>query len=129
MIKSEELLQLSRDRLEDAKVLYRSGRIDWAVYTCGYVVEIALKRKICETLRWSGFPNSSKEFEQFKSFKTHDLNVLLHLSGAEERIREKMFQDWSKITFWDPEMRYVLRQTEEQARLLISAAERLLEEL
>ena len=75
MITIEELQNLSRDRLEDAKALYKAGRIDWAVYTCGYAVELALKKKICETLKWKGYPSTEKEFNQLKSFKTHDLDL------------------------------------------------------
>lgn len=132
VITLEELQKLSQDRLKDVKVLYETGHFDWAVYTCGYAVELALKKKICETLRWKGYPSSSKEFEQLKCFKTHDLGALLHLSGVEDKVKEGIegFQDWSIIASWNPDMRYSCQEThKETAKSLIEAVKRLLEKL
>lgn len=131
MIKLEELQQQARDRLKEAKVLYENGCIHWSVYTCGYGIETALKKKICETLRWLGYPSSEADFRQFKSFKTHDLNVLLHLSGVEDQIKEELFTEWSIIaSSWNPEMRYSSeKQTEQNAKLVLEAAEMLLNKL
>ena len=132
MITLEELQNLSRERLEDAKVLYEAERLKWAFYTCGYAVELALKKKICETLRWKGYPNTNVEFNLFKSFKTHDLDVLLHLSSVEDEIKggTTEFSDWSVISSWDPEVRYSLEiQTKEQIRSLLDVIEILLGKL
>lgn len=132
MITLKELQHLSRDRLEDATALYKAGRRDWAVYTCGYAVELALKKKICETLRWKGYPSTEKEFSQLKSFKTHDLELLLHLSGIEDDIKngEEALTEWSIIASWNPETRYSLqKQTEERAKLLFKVVEALLKKL
>lgn len=130
MITREELHNLSRSRVEDAKVLYREERLDWAMYTLGYAVELALKKKICETLRWKGYPSTQSEFDHLKSFKTHDLDMLLHLSGIEEEIKEKELIEWSSVRAWDPEMRYSLeRQTHEKAKAFLGAVEKLLRKL
>ena len=132
MITSEELLNLSRDRLEDAKTLHKAGRMAWAVYTCGYAVELALKKKVCETLKWKGYPNTEKEFSQLKSFKTHDLNLLLRLSGVEDQVKDgdEALIEWSIISSWSPDMRYSLQnQTEEKVKLLFDIVEMLLKKL
>jgi HEPN domain-containing protein len=133
VITIEQLAHLYQTRLEDAKALYEAGRTDWAIYTCGYVVELALKKKICETLHWKGYPNTEKEFEQLKSLKTHDWDVLLHFSGIEDHVKEGMeFAEWSIITAasWKPEMRYSSqRQTIEKAKLLLDAIEAFLKKL
>ena len=129
MISLEELHNLSRERLEDAKVLYAAGRLKWAIYTCGYAVELALKRRICETLRWKGYPNTPAEFDQLKSFKTHDLNILLRLTGVEDQIKNgaERFTDWSVIASWNPDMRYSSQTvTNEKVKLLLEAVEILL---
>ncbi len=87
MISRAELIKIARGRLKDAQVLLDAGRYDGATYLGGYVVEIALKQRICKTLKWSGFPQTNKEFQGYQSLKTHDLNVLLSLSGVEAKIR------------------------------------------
>lgn len=131
MITLEELQNLSRDRFEDAKVLYDAGRVDWAVYTCEYAVELALKKKICETLKWAGYPNTEKELGKLKCLKIHHLDTLLHLSGVESRVKEgEGFRVWSTIASWDPEMRYSSEKpTKERAKLLLDSVETLLKKL
>ena len=79
MISVQELQNLCNDRLDDAKILFDANRYDCAVYICGYAVEIGLKKRICITLGWPGYPSTKKEFEGLSSFKTHDLEILLHL--------------------------------------------------
>lgn len=92
--------------MKDAEVLLGAKRFDGAVYICGYVVEIALKARICRTMKWSEYPSNSGEFRRYQSFRTHDLDVLLHLSGAETGIKTKNFAEWSLIATWDPSTRY-----------------------
>lgn len=87
MISVAELDKIARARLEDAQVLLDAGRFDGAAYLCGYAVEIALKARICRTLNWADFPSTGGEFQAYRSFQTHDLRVLLRLSGQEERIK------------------------------------------
>jgi hypothetical protein len=106
MVPKSDLKKLSRGKLKDADILHAAGRYDGAVYLCGYAVEIALKAKICSTLKWPGFPSTRREFEGYQSFRTHDLDVLLHLSGAEGRVKTKYLAEWSIVVTWDPEVRY-----------------------
>ncbi len=128
MISKADLLKIARGRLKDAEVLLAAGRYDGAIYLGGYVVEIALKHRICKTLKWSGFPQTNREFQGYQSFKTHDLDILLSLSGVEVKIRTNYFAEWSTVIIWDPEIRYNLigSTSKAAAERLIKAAQKLL---
>jgi HEPN domain-containing protein len=103
-----DLRKIARARLRDAEVLSRARRFDGSVYVCGYAVEIALKARICRTLRWAGYPDSSSEFQGYTSFRSHDLDVLLRLSGRESILKSKRYMTaWSVVAMWDPETRYL----------------------
>jgi len=117
--------------LEESKLLFKAHRYDGAAYLCGYAVELALKARICATLKWSGFPESSNEFHSYQSFKTHNLDVLLHLSGREQQIKSKSLIAWSAIAAWEPETRYTRIGTASEAgiRSMISSVEVLLKSL
>jgi hypothetical protein len=89
--------QLADQRLKSAQVLLMEGLYDDAFYLVGYVVELELKAKICETLN---IPNLFDEetgnkiidagFAQVrKAFKTHDLKLLLWLSGLRIRFDQE----------------------------------------
>jgi hypothetical protein len=107
MILPTELRTVARARLKDAEALLIAKRYDGSVYLCGYSVEIGLKERICRTLKWPGFPETNKEFERYHSFRTHNLDVLLHLSGAEKKIKEpKYLPAWSVVAAWEPLTRY-----------------------
>jgi len=106
MLPVGELRAIARARLRDGEVLLKARRFDGAVYLCGYAVEIALKARICRTLGWSGFPQKNTEFRGLLSLRTHDLDVLLRLSGVERRIKAMLFAEWSIVQAWRPEKRY-----------------------
>lgn len=128
MIPKADLRATARARLRDSQVLLKGKRLDGAVYLCGYAVEMALKARICRTLKWSEFPETSAEFKGLQSVKTHDLEILLRLSGVEGRIKTKHLAEWSVILDWDPEKRYHAtgQFTEQQARDIVTAATKLL---
>jgi HEPN domain-containing protein len=131
MITRAELRKIARARLEDAEVLARAGRYDGAIYLCGYVVEIVLKARICKTLSWSGYPSMAGEFQNYRTFQTHNLDVLLHLAGVERKVKTTLFAEWSAVATWDPEVRYkpIGSATKQDAELMIAAAQRLLRAL
>ncbi|NGX52823.1 MAG: hypothetical protein KR126chlam5_01128 [Candidatus Anoxychlamydiales bacterium] len=123
----EDLENLSKQRLKDAEVLYAAGRYDGAFYICGYAVELALKKKICITLGWDGYPGRGKGSEKYKSFKTHKFEDLLHFSGVEKKINKQFLSEWSIVMKWDPEIRYSSKkQTDGDAENLINSAKILL---
>jgi hypothetical protein len=101
-MKKEEIEKIVQARVEDAQVLYQASRYDGSVYLCGYAIELGLKARICRTLQWDEYPSSGK----YQTFKTHDLDVLLHLSGCEDKIKLKHLAEWSIVAQWNPEARY-----------------------
>jgi HEPN domain-containing protein len=128
MLKVTELEEIAEARLRDAEVLLDARRYDGAVYLCGYTVEVALKARICKTLSWPGYPSTRAEFQNFQSFKTHSLDILLSLSGIEAEIKNSHLAQWSAVVAWDPEARYkpIGSASPGDARLMIESAKILL---
>ena len=128
MISVAELDNIARARLEDAKTLLKARRFDGATYICGYAVEVALKARICRTLNWPEFPGTSGEFQAYRSFQTHELDVLLRLSGQEARIKQNHFALWNTVAIWKAESRYNIIGTAQEgdAVAMINAADALL---
>ena len=128
MIKIQDLKSVSRGRLKDAEILHKARRYDGAIYMCGYAVEIGLKARACRTIKWAAFPETAKEFQGLQSFKTHNLDLLLRLSGAEGKIRSKFIAEWSVVLRWNPESRYHKLGTasKQDATEMIAAAKSLL---
>ncbi len=107
MILPTELKKIAKARLKDSQILFNNKRYDASTYLCGYSIELALKAKICKTLKWiNGFPQTNKEFENYKCLKTHDVEVLLKFSGIQEKIKLNYRAEWSIISSWSPENRY-----------------------
>lgn len=131
MISRSDLRKIARAKLEDAEVLLRAQRYDSAVYLCGYAIELALKARICLVLNWNEFPSSNAEFQKYQSFKTHELDVLLRLAGAEAIMKNKYINEWSAVVGWNPEMRYKLAgsTSSQEAHSMIAATKFLLREL
>jgi len=124
MIHRNALKKIARARLKDADILMASRRYDGAIYLCGYAIEITLKSRICQTLKWQGYPSSKREFHDYQSFRTHDLDVLLHLTGREQTIKTNFLAEWSAAAQWNPAARYqpVGTAKRNDAQLMISAA-------
>ncbi len=99
-------MTIANERLVDAETLLNAHRYDGAVYLCGYSIEIALKHKICQTLNWTEFPSTNRDFEKYKSLKTHDLDVLLSFTGIETSLKATCLAEWSAVSIWNPEARY-----------------------
>lgn len=66
---------------------------------------MALKARICRALNWAEFPSTRGEFQNYQSFKTHELDVLLRLSGQESRIKQQHFSVWNTVAVWKVESR------------------------
>lgn len=128
MLTRTELRNIARGRLRDAETLLQSRRYDGAIYLCGYAVEIALKARICRSLGWSGYPSTNRDFQNYQSFRTHDLDTLLHLSGLEARIKQHYLAEWSAVATWEPEVRYrpIGNASVRAARSMVDAARILL---
>jgi HEPN domain-containing protein len=107
MIAVADLRELAIARLKGAETLYAAGQYDTCVYLCGYCIELLLKARICRTLGWRGFPESNTEFQRYASFRTHDLEALLHLSGIEMAIKSEHQNAWKAVKSWEPNFRYL----------------------
>ena len=76
MISHEQLKEIARRRLKDAKILYREKSYTGALYLCGYAIELALKAIICRNLDTmtiasvSHIPSTLKEFKSIEKLKT-----------------------------------------------------------
>ncbi|WP_353569873.1 HEPN domain-containing protein [Candidatus Albibeggiatoa sp. nov. BB20] len=126
-MKKLDIEQIIQARLQDAKVLLDASRFDGSVYLCGYAVELGLKACICKTLQWDEYPTT----KGYQTFKTHDLDILLHLTGQENRVKHEMFTEWSIVSKWNPETRYsaVGTVTQIQATKMFDATKAFLEVL
>ncbi len=131
MIPATDLDSIAAARLEDARVLLAGQRYDGAVYVCGYAVELALKARVCRALNWQEFPSTSNEFQNYRSFQTHELEVLLRLSGQESRIKQQHFAFWNAVAVWKVESRYKSTGSVQpsDAQSMVTAADELLKVL
>ena len=122
-----EIEKIVQARIEDAEVLYDASRFDGSVYLCGYAVELGLKARICRTLQWDEYPTSGK----YNTFKTHDLDVLLHLTGLEDKVKLKYMAAWSIVAQWNPEARYnpIGNVNNSDAKDMLDSTKELLEQL
>ena len=71
-----EFKQLAKLRLKEAETLFTAGLYDGAAYLCGYVVEFALKARICKLLGLDEYPETGK---LKTAYAVHDFNQLLIL--------------------------------------------------
>ncbi len=103
----DDLKKLARLRLKEAEQLYQRRLYDGCVYLCGYVIECALKARICRFLGLTTYP---MEGEHGRIFKTHNFGILKLLGGLEGEItitkNKVLFENWSAVAKWDPEQRY-----------------------
>lgn len=136
MIKIADIRHMAKNRLEDSEILYRAMRYDGSYYLCGYVVELGLKYRICRTLDWDAYFETNKEFKPkdttgYNSFKTHNLDVLLKLSGVEKNIRTNFITEWSIVRLWNSEKRYQPVGTIKpiDAKIILKSSKILLKEL
>lgn len=128
MTTRNEFKDLAVTRLKEAKALFRENFYDGAIYLVGYVIEYALKARICKILDMTDYPDSG---EISKSFKTHKYSDLLKLAGLEKKFdtakkeNEDLFENWSLVTNWSTDFRYTRVGTnkKEDVKEIIEALE------
>lgn len=104
-----ELKTLAEIRLQEAKALSDKNLYDGARYLLGYVVEFALKARICKILDMNEYPETG---EISKTYKTHNYDVLIKLAGLEKKfdraknLSKQLFDNWSYSTLWKEDFRY-----------------------
>ena len=106
MATRKQLKHLALLRREETQVLYEAGLYDGSRYLAGYVLELALKARICRVLDFEEYP----DFGEFRRlYASHDLDQLLKLSGLSRKLslqEKKLFDSWSTAALWKPERRY-----------------------
>ncbi|HZL35122.1 MAG TPA: HEPN domain-containing protein [Tepidisphaeraceae bacterium] len=122
--------ELAKARLADAEILFANARYDGAVYLCGYSVEFTLKARICSLLGWSTYFTD----REYATFRTHDLTVLLNLSGAGIMfdMGAPFARDWAFVlAFWSNQLRYEPHgtMTQQDATKMIQAVGNLMSAL
>lgn len=123
MIPKQVLKKLITKRLADSKVLLENRRYSAAIYLGGYALELALKFRICQIMRFNrGFPETKSEFntyysdtrrtrlrstiKELRDIRHHQLSMLLRYSGEQFTIETSHSAAWEVVKYWDPEMRY-----------------------
>lgn len=109
MLGFNEFQQIADKRLEEAKVLLNAGHPDGCFYLAGYVIECAIKARICKVLEWDNYPPKQNDYN---TFKTHDLDRLINLAGLSKKLdikklaNQEFDKNWSLIKSWDETIRY-----------------------
>jgi hypothetical protein len=78
---------------------------DGCAYLSGYVVELALKARICATRGVSEYPENRLK----NAFKTHDFDELKLLADIDNEFvgsRPALLGNWSTASKWKPGRRY-----------------------
>lgn len=118
MVTRQQLQELALLRLQEAEALFAAGLFDGCAYLCGYVVELALKARICATLGVNEYPeNTSRRLKD--AFWSHDFDDLKLLAGMEHEFsatRPDLLANWSIASNWDPGRRYEPVGSYNQAR-------------
>lgn len=109
-----EQAKAARHRLDDAKVLLAAGRWRGAMYLAGYSVECLLKTKLMRQLGCRNLQQLDDgltrrgAIEASATVFTHQLELLLRLLNADERLRQHR-EHWRNFTIvngWVPAWRY-----------------------
>jgi hypothetical protein len=80
---------------------------DGCAYLCGYVVELALKARICALLGVEEYPDKGSRLRD--ALRTHDFDDLRLLAGMEHEFtatHPALLSNWSIASKWKPERRY-----------------------
>ncbi len=102
----QQLQTISKTRLKEVKALYRNSLYDGAKYLSGYVIETALKARVCRILD-SDYPETGAIS---RSFLTHDLDQLIKLAGLQKAFDNGSVNfktNWSIVTNWSEVNRYI----------------------
>lgn len=103
----DDLINLSRLRLREAKVLIKNKQFDGAYYLCGYSVECGLKACIAKQTNRYDFPDRKIANASY----VHDLKILVKTAGLEVSLNTEMnntqFQiNWNVVKDWSEQSRY-----------------------
>jgi hypothetical protein len=116
-ISREQLRELARCRLSEAKVLADHGCPSGAYYLAGYAIECALKAVMASQFEANQIPDKGL----VNSIYTHVLPDLLRLSGLQTELHSatpELIKDWDIVKNWSENTRYVTCDAATAAALL-----------
>jgi len=107
MATRQQLRELALLRLQEAEALFQTGLYDGCAYLCGYVIELALKARICATLGVNVYPEKGSRLrDAMKSHVLDDLGLLAGMGHDLTPARPDLIANWSFLIEWKPEWRY-----------------------
>jgi len=120
-----EIIKIIRQKWADALLLSSNRRYANSFYLCGYCVELSLKYAVSKKLNWNSYITTGK----FNFLKTHDLELLVALTGEEKRL--KNMPHWSVVNRWHEQKRYEdpTKFSQEEAKSMLLSTRVLVEEL
>jgi hypothetical protein len=110
MLSKNDIERLAQVRLEDAILLFQSGKSSSAYYLAGYSVELALKACISKLFQSNVIPDKAL----VNATHTHNLNDLLNVSGLlpqfknETKSNHNLAANWGIVSKWNEASRYQL---------------------
>ena len=122
----KDFQNLALTRLSEAKVLLGNGHYSGAYYLAGYVIECALKSCIAKQTRRHDFPDKERAAKSWVHSPTN-LIVLAGLNAAlEAEIKaDPVFsRNWTNVTRWKEDSRYVINDQREAADLVKAISDR-----
>lgn len=119
----KDIKDLAWLKFSDAEVLYLLERYDSAFYLGGYTVELLLKAVICKRMDIESFYDFDDGVEKvlskeaYRPFKVHNYKQLLVLAGLypsylAELENRTFSEQWTTVSQWSEENRYVVGKTE-----------------
>lgn len=113
-------------KFNEAECLFENGYCDWSYYTAGYTIELLLKAGVCKVLGIEDFYDENgeilKALKYPQTFKSHDFDQLLMLSGVYVRLRKEadaddLFKaDWLTVCEWSEGSRYLTGKTQQNVQ-------------
>ena len=130
-----EQASVSRQRLEDARVLFNASRWRGAMYIAGYAVECLLKTKLmqiygCQNLReLDAILRRRSILSADNTVFTHQLETLFKFVPGYNRLwqNQNMWRMFYRVNRWTTAWRYTAnRGTPEAATLFMEAVEKVM---
>lgn len=102
----KQFSSLASKRLKTVKILIKEEDWQAAAYFMGYVLEFALKAKICRNLNLVANPENTSDKRISTFFITHRFDSLLVVSGMENIFTDRgpadAYLNWSQFTLAYP---------------------------
>ena len=119
----QQLQEISKKRVQEAKLLLDGRHFDGCYYLLGIGVECAIKSAIAKQVNKHDFPDKSLAIDSY----SHNLTQLMKTAGlwqqfeAEMRVAPALSLNWAVVKDWSVDRRYELGVSESVARDFYSA--------